>query len=55
MTELIFFRTQEEFSLWLKNHHNVTTELWVGFYKKTLTEPVLLGQILLTSRCVWVG
>ncbi|MDN3680892.1 YdeI/OmpD-associated family protein [Vibrio tapetis subsp. quintayensis] len=34
MTELIFFRTQEEFGLWLENHHNVTTELWVGFYKK---------------------
>lgn len=35
MAELIFFRTQEEFSLWLENHHNVTTELWVGFYKKS--------------------
>lgn len=34
MAELIFFRTQEEFSLWLENHHNVVTELWIGFYKK---------------------
>jgi len=30
-----FFRSAAEFRKWLERHHDTTSELWVGFYKKT--------------------
>ncbi len=35
MSDVIFFKKQEEFSDWLEEHHVEVSELWVGYYKKS--------------------
>lgn len=30
-----FFKTPEDFRIWLEKNHNQETEIWVGFYKKS--------------------
>ncbi|MFC1233811.1 YdeI family protein [Vibrio sp. F74] len=35
MADLIFFKNQDEFTVWLEAHHAEANELWVGFYKKS--------------------
>lgn len=47
----IFFRTPEDFRVWLEEHHADTDELWVGFYKKatgkqSITWPEAVDQAL---------
>ena len=39
-SEVIFFNSQEDFSLWLEEHSD-TSELWVGYYKKSTGRPTL--------------
>jgi uncharacterized protein YdeI (YjbR/CyaY-like superfamily) len=34
-----FFSTPDEFRKWLRVHHQDTSELWVGFYKKGSGKP----------------
>jgi len=36
--EPIFFRTPEEMYAWLETHHEIETELMVGFFKKSAPE-----------------
>jgi uncharacterized protein YdeI (YjbR/CyaY-like superfamily) len=46
-----FFPSPAEFRTWLQQHHDQSTELWVGFYKKnsdkpSITWPEAVGQAL---------
>lgn len=34
MSELIYFSNQKEFVEWLEINHQITSEIWVGFFKK---------------------
>lgn len=34
-----FFKTQKDFRKWLEKNHDIQTELWVGFYKKSSEKP----------------
>ncbi|MDR2278150.1 MAG: YdeI/OmpD-associated family protein [Vagococcus sp.] len=34
MSEVLFFNNSEEFTDWLENNHQTTSEIWLGFYKK---------------------
>ena len=34
MSEVIYFRKQEDFIDWLELNHQTTKEVWLGFYKK---------------------
>lgn len=34
MTDIIFFRDQDEFSQWLEKHYAKMDEIWVGYFKK---------------------
>jgi uncharacterized protein YdeI (YjbR/CyaY-like superfamily) len=38
-TEIRFFAKPQDFRKWLKAHHGNTSELWVGFYKKSSGRP----------------
>ena len=35
----IFFASSAEFRTWLETHHEDTSELWVGFYKRSSSRP----------------
>jgi uncharacterized protein YdeI (YjbR/CyaY-like superfamily) len=37
----VFFTSQAKFRSWLRKHHQVTQELWVGFYKRASGKPSL--------------
>jgi uncharacterized protein YdeI (YjbR/CyaY-like superfamily) len=37
--EPTFFETTTKLRAWLKKHHRLATELWVGFYKKESGQP----------------
>jgi len=46
-----FFRTPEDFRIWLEKNHTTATELWVGFYKRdsgkrSITWPESVDQAL---------
>ncbi len=46
-----FFRTPEDFQIWLEKNHTTATELWVGFYKRdsgkrSITWPESVDQAL---------
>ncbi|MGX7025929.1 YdeI/OmpD-associated family protein [Vagococcus hydrophili] len=34
MSNILYFRNQEEFIEWLEMNHQTTTEIWLGFFKK---------------------
>src|SRR3954453_7810215 len=36
-----FFRSAAEFRPWLAKHHEISTELWVGYYKRATGKPSL--------------
>lgn len=38
-TEILFFAKPQDFRKWLTAHHENTSELWVGFYKKDSGRP----------------
>ena len=35
MADVIFFKNQQEFSNWLEENAQVTSELWVGYFRKS--------------------
>jgi uncharacterized protein YdeI (YjbR/CyaY-like superfamily) len=37
--EATFFSTPDEFRAWLEAHHDIESELWVGYYKKATGKP----------------
>ena len=37
--KVTFFRSPSDLRNWLKKHHETTTELWVGYYKKSSGKP----------------
>jgi uncharacterized protein YdeI (YjbR/CyaY-like superfamily) len=39
LPEILFFAKPEDFRKWLKDHHENTSELWVGFYKRDSGRP----------------
>lgn len=41
MGDVIFFSNQEEFSNWLEEHHAKTSEVWVGYFRKSTKRPSL--------------
>ena len=51
LSEPLFFARPKDFRAWLKVHHQIRTELWVGFYKKasakrSLTWPESIDEAL---------
>lgn len=34
MSDLIYFKDQDDFSAWLEKHHAKIEEIWVGYFKK---------------------
>jgi uncharacterized protein YdeI (YjbR/CyaY-like superfamily) len=40
----IYFKNGAEFRKWLKKHHSLKTELWVGFHKKETGKPSMTWQ-----------
>ena len=40
----IFFASATEFRKWLRHHHAVETELWVGYYRKHTERPSMTWQ-----------
>src|SRR5947207_6721001 len=39
LPEPLFFATPKEFRAWLKVHHQIRTEVWMGFHKKASGKP----------------
>ena len=37
--DITFFQSPSEFRTWLEEHHNSSSELWVGFHKKSSGKP----------------
>jgi uncharacterized protein YdeI (YjbR/CyaY-like superfamily) len=44
MDEPVYFATPEAFRAWLEAHHETASELWVGFYKRSLGFPSITWQ-----------
>src|SRR5262249_28270115 len=40
----IFFASATEFRKWLRRHHAVATEIWVGYYRKHTDRPSMTWQ-----------
>jgi len=54
MSDIIFFKSPEEFSIWLEHHNNITNEIWVGYYKKnTWYETLTWSESVDSALCFW--
>jgi uncharacterized protein YdeI (YjbR/CyaY-like superfamily) len=40
-TDALFFSSPSEFRAWLEDHHETSSELWVGYYKKATGKPTM--------------
>jgi uncharacterized protein YdeI (YjbR/CyaY-like superfamily) len=40
-TDALFFSSPSEFRAWLEEHHETSSELWVGYYKKATRKPTM--------------
>lgn len=49
----LFFRRAEEFSAWLEVNHDTATELWMGLYKKHVSDRGLTWEDAVPEALCW--
>lgn len=49
----IFFKSPEEFSDWLRRHHDQAEQLWVGFHKRATGQPSMTWAQSVDEALCW--